>query len=41
MDKGESEISEEIPIELLQAGIQITEKEVMQHEKLILEVKII
>lgn len=42
MMKGEKdmEISEEIPVELLQKGIKISEKEVLEHSYLTLEVNI-
>jgi len=35
----EDTISEEIPIELLQKGVKISDKEVLEHDYLILEVK--
>jgi hypothetical protein len=34
----EETISEEIPIELLQKGLKISDKEVLEHDYLILEV---
>lgn len=35
----EETISEEIPIELLQRGVKISDKEMLEHDYLILEVK--
>ncbi len=37
--EGDLDISKEIPIELLQTGIKVTEKEVQDHSYLTLEVK--
>ncbi len=35
----EETISEEIPVELLQKGVKISDKEVLEHDYLIVEVK--